>query len=509
MTLPASPDNAAASAAGVPAFMPDAAVRSILIGLMLAILLGALDQTIVSVALPRMAQELHGFELLAWVVSSYLVASTVATPIYGKLGDLFGRRLLLSVAIGTFLLASLACALAQTMPELVAARAFQGLGGGGLISIAQAIIADVVPLRERGRYQGYISGVFAVSSVAGPVVGGLLTYYLSWRWCFWINLPLGAAAFLVSRRALTALVVPAVRRPIDYAGAALLSAGLTALLIAITRSGQGVAWNSLENTELFGAAAILLVAFAFREAHAIEPIVPLQLFRIPAVALCCAVLFLGFFNLVGLSVLMPLQFQIVAGATANTAAWRLIPLSLMIPAGAFVAGRLMLASGRYRPIQSAGAAIVPIALLAIAFADVHGIILAALAMAAAGFGIGLQFPTSLVAVQNAVPPHHIGIATATTAFFRSMGGAIGISLLSSVLMGSLQAADATAPNSGELLRGMIQNALSGSDPTQRLVLEQLAMRAFRRIFEVAAGIAVIPIVLTLFVPDKTLRGRSG
>lgn len=492
--------------------MPDAAVRSIIIGLMLAILLGALDQTIVSVALPRMAQELHGFELLAWVVSSYLVASTVAAPIYGKLGDLFGRRLLLLVAITMFLLASLACALSQTMPQLVAARVLQGLGGGGLISIAQAIIADVVPLRERGRYQGHISGVFAVSSVAGPVVGGLLTHYLSWRWCFWINLPLGAAAFLVSRKALTALPVPGVRRPIDYIGAMLLSVGLTALLVAITRAGQGVAWNSPQNVELVAAATVLLVAFVFWEGRATEPIVPLRLFRIPAVALCCAVLFLAFFNLVGLSVLMPLRFQIVAGATADTAAWRLIPLSLMIPGGAFVAGRLMLSSGRYRPIQLAGSAIVPVALLAIAFADVHGIILTALAMAAAGFGIGLQFPTSLVAVQNAVPPQNIGIATATTAFFRSMGGAVGISLLSSVLMATLQAntlSTEAASTSGELLRGMIQSALSGADSTQRFALEQLAVHAFRRIFEVAACIALLPIVLTFFVPDKTLRGRSG
>ena len=282
---------------------------------MLAILLGGLDQTIVAVALPRMAQELDGFSLIAWVVSGYLVASTVVTPIYGKLGDLLGRRKLLLIAIVVFLVASVACGLAQTMPELIVARVVQGLGGGGLISISQTIIADVVPLRERGRYQGYISGIYAVASVAGPVVGGLLTHYLTWRWIFWINLPLGAAAFLVSRRALKSLPVGGVRRRIDYLGAALLVAGLTALLIPITRMGQGVAWNDAHNLALFGVAVVVLGACLFHETRTPEPIIPINLFRMPLVAACCGILFLCFFQLVSLASLSPLRFQLVAGVT--------------------------------------------------------------------------------------------------------------------------------------------------------------------------------------------------
>lgn len=508
LPTPAASAAPVAGADGAPVALSPAAVRSVIFGLMLAILLAALDQTIVSVALPRMADDLHGFELIAWVVSGYLVAATVVTPIYGKLGDLFGRRIMLGTAIALFLVASLACALAQTMPELVAARVFQGLGGGGLISISQAIIADVVSLRERGRYQGYISGVFAVASVTGPVVGGLLTHYLSWRWCFWINLPLGAAALTVSGRALKTLRVPGIRRAIDYGGALLLTIGLTTLLIGITRVGQGVAWNSDENLLLFAAAALFLWVFAYWEGRASEPIVPLHLFKLRAVSLSCLVLFLAYFNLIGMSVLMPLRFQIVGGMTADLAAWRLVPLSLMIPLGAFIAGRLMVATGRYRPVQMTGAALVPVALFGLSLVDVHSIIATGLVMALAGLGVGLQFPTSLVAVQNAVARQHLGVATAVTAFFRSMGGAIGIAILTTVLLSTLHSGESggvALPEGGAMLRSMMGSALDHVDAGTRQAMLTHATAAFHRIFLVGAAIALVPLIATYFMPDRALR----
>ncbi|MGN6389831.1 MAG: MDR family MFS transporter [Burkholderiaceae bacterium] len=480
-----------------------AEIRSIVIGLMLAILLGALDQTIVSVALPRIAQQLRDFDLLAWVVSGYLVAVAVATPIYGKIGDLVGRRATLSFAIALFLLASVACALAQSMPMLVAARILQGLGGGGLISVAQAIIADVVAPRERGRYQGYVSGMYAIASVVGPLAGGVLTHYLSWRWIFWINLPLGAAALLISRRALATLPVPRVARRIDYPGAVLLSAGLTMLLVAITRVGQGVAWAAPLNLALFGAAAIVLAAFVWHETRAPEPILPLSLFRIPTVTLCCGVLFVAFFQVIALSVLVPLQLEMATGVGADGAAVRLVPLTLAIPLGAFTGGRLMSRVGRAKPFQLAGTALVPPAVLAIALIDPRAALPATLAMIAAGFGIGLQFPTSMVAVQTAVPARHIGVATATTAFFRSLGAAIGVAILTAILLASLQehAPAGGAASGGEFLRHIADGVAKTGEAAQSI------REAFRKIFTISAAVALASFCLTLRLRDETLADR--
>jgi len=472
--------------------------RNIVVGLMLAILLGGLDQTIVAVALPKMAVDLDGFSLIAWVVSGYLVASTVVTPIYGKLGDLFGRRMLLSVAIVVFLLASILCALVHTMPELIVARVLQGLGGGGLISISQTIIADVVPLRERGRYQGYISGVFAVASVAGPVVGGLLTHYLSWRWIFWINLPLGLGAFLVSRRALKNLIVARVRRRIDYIGAALLVIGLTALLIPITRIGQGVAWNDLPNVALFVVALVILAICFVHENRTPEPIIPINLFRIPLVALCCAILFLCYVQLVSIASLSPLRFQMVAGVTADTAAWRLLPLTFMIPLGAFISGRLMLKTGRTRPQQVVGTACVPFGLLGLAFVSPVHPVATGLLMMVVGLSIGVVMPSSLVAVQNAVPRSQLGVATAGTAFSRTLGGAIGVALLSAILLASMHTGDASNAT-GNVDEAPRLSALSTTTPAE-------ANAAFEKLFIIAAAISVIAFLLALRVPDRRLDG---
>ena len=478
--------------------------RNIILGLMLAILLGGLDQTIVAVALPRMAQQLDGFSLIAWVVSGYLVASTVVTPIYGKLGDLFGRRMLLSIAIVVFLVASIGCALAQTMPQLIVARVLQGLGGGGLISISQAIIADVVPLRERGRYQGYISAVFAVASVAGPVVGGLFTHYLTWRWIFWINLPLGAAAFLVSRRALANLPVAGLRRRIDYIGAALLVVGLTTLLIPITRVGQGVAWNDAHNLALFGVAVVVLAACLFHETRTEEPIIPIHLFRMRVVAGSCAIMFLCFFQLVSLSSLSPLRFQIVAGATADNAAWRLLPLTFMIPLGAFISGRIMLMSGRTKPQQVIGTACIPFGLLGLAFVSPVHAVWTGVLMTWVGLSIGIVMPSSLVAVQNAVPRNQLGVATAGTAFSRSLGGAIGIAVLSAILLASMHGA-------GDALHPMLPAIGEGAtvDATVSSAAATAVDGAFRRLFVIAAVVASLAFLIALSMPDNRLESKAA
>jgi len=497
-----------------PSFSPTE-VRAVVIGLMLAILLGALDQTIVSVALPMMAADLHGFDLLAWVVSGYLVAVAVATPIYGKLGDLYGRRAMLSFAIGVFLVSSVACAAATSMPMLIGARILQGLGGGGLISVAQAAIADVVAPRDRGRFQGYISGAFAVASVTGPLAGGFLTEYLSWRWIFWINLPLGLAAFIISRRALMRLPVPHVKRPVDYAGALLLSLGLSLLLIGITRIGQGVSWNESVNLALFGIAVVALVVFLWQEQRAVEPIIPLTLFRIPVMGLGCGILFVAFCQIVSLSVLIPLRLQMITDAGVQGSAFQLIPLSLAIPFGAYIGGSLTTRSGRYKQVQLVGALLVPLAVAGLALMDPRMAWLGGLLMALTGIAIGLQLPTSMVAVQNAVPHRHVGIATAVTAFFRSLGAAIGIAVLMALLLAILHdkaPALAGGESGAAVIRAMVGEGgarMPNLAPEARAQLTLAVQGAFRSIFLFGAGLAAVSVLLAWRMPDDELSTETA
>lgn len=498
-----TPDTAPDVAA---AFSP-ADVRTIIIGLMLAILLGALDQTIVSVALPKMASDLQGVDLLAWVVSGYLIAVAVATPIYGKLGDLYGRRVILSSAITLFLLASVACALAPSMPFLVGARILQGLGGGGLISVAQAIIADVVAPRERGRYQGYISAAFAVASVSGPLLGGFLTSYLSWRWVFWINLPLGAAAMIISRRALIRLPIPRVKRPVDYPGAALMTAALTPLLVGITRVGQGAPWLDSLNQQLLGVTVVAAILFLWQERRAIEPLLPLAVFRNTTVSLSCAIMFIAFILIISMSVLVPLRAQMLLGAQADAAALLLLPFSLSIPLGAYLGGRLSTYTGRYKYIQFSGAACVPLALLGLVFIDVNATVANLLCVACIGVAIGVQLPTSTVAAQNAVAQRHIGIVTAIIVFCRSLGAAIGIAVLMAVLMATLHnlaPSSAGSLSGAEIIRAMVDETIGPINFTVKSEMLASAEQAFQEIFLLASAIAAMAIVLSLFLRNETL-----
>lgn len=490
-----------------PSVLSQADVRSIIIGLMLAILLGALDQTIISVSLPKMATDLQGVSLLAWVVSGYLIAMAVATPIYGKLGDIYGRRVVLSSAIILFLVASVACAMAPSMPILVGARILQGLGGGGLISVAQATIADVVSPRDRGRYQAYISGAFAVASVSGPVLGGILTTYLSWRWVFWINLPLGLAALLISRRAMTRLHVPQVKRSVDYLGAGLLTVGLTAMLLAITRSGQGAPWLDTTNQWMLAITVISLTVFTWNAQRTAEPIIPLGLFRIRTVSISCLILFIAFIELVALTVLIPLELQMLTSVGADGAAWRLIPFSLSVPFGAYVGGRLMTHWGTFKHIQLSGAVLTPTAILLIAMTNPGATLSMMVLLSLVGTGIGLQLPTSTVAVQNSVPQHHVGVATGVSAFCRSLGSAIGIAVLMALLLTWLRTGAGAMANS---LSGadIINTLISRSTGSNETNLIQIAQLSFHKVYLAAAAIASVSILLTLLLKNESLSDKA-
>lgn len=346
------------------------AVRTVLAGLMLSIFLSALDQTIVAVSLPAISADFADLDLLAWVISAYMVAMTVSMPIYGKLGDLYGRRRLMLFAIVVFTAASLLCGLAQSMGQLVLARVLQGVGAGGLMAVSQAIIGDIVPPRERGRYQGYFSSMYAIASVAGPVLGGLLTEYLSWRWVFWINLPIGLLALAISRRTLVGLPVPRRQPVIDYLGIVLMVVGLTALLLAITQIGQGAAWSDPALLGLFALAALALLLFVAQERRFREPLVPMQLFAVRAATLSWLVAFFASFQAISLTVLVPLRYQSVTGAGADSAALHLLPLVMGLPLGAYCCGRLTASLGRYKPLILLGAVLLPCGIAGLALVPV-------------------------------------------------------------------------------------------------------------------------------------------
>jgi EmrB/QacA subfamily drug resistance transporter len=483
---------------GQGARLSDTEIRAVFVGLVLAMLLAALDQNIVAVALPRIGADLQGMDMLSWVVSSYLIGSTVSTPLFGKLGDLFGRRRALSVAILIFVLGAVGCALAGSMPLLIAARTSQGIGGGAVIAVAQAAIADVVAPRERGRYQIYFSGVHVLASVAGPVVGGLLTEHLSWHWIFWLNLPLGLLALLVSRKALVRIPVPQERVLVDYPGALLLSGGLVALLAGITRIGMGVAVLAPSQLLAYAAAAGLLGAFVWQEKRAAEPLVPLSLLSIPTVRLSCFILFVAFMQLIALSVLVPMRSQMLLGAAAGEAALGLVPLTLGGPAGAYLAGRMMVRSGSTRLLQISGAGVVALCVLALGLPQLIPAAAAPVLLAVIGVGVGLQFPTSLVAIQNAVPARHVGVATATAVFSRSLGAAVGIAVLSSSLLLSL---DGEGRSGATMMRELLANA-----ETKPAALA-LASTAFDNTFLISAAIAAASFLASLFLPHGVLRSK--
>jgi EmrB/QacA subfamily drug resistance transporter len=475
---------------------PRAAIAAVLI----SILLGALDQTIVSVAVPTIAHQLGGFEWMAWVIAGYLIASTVVTPLYGKFGDLYGGRTMMSVAIVVFLVASVGCALAQSLPQLVFARVLQGIGGGGLIAMSQSVIAEIVPMRERGRFQGYIAMLWAAASVTGPVVGGVLTQYLSWPWLFWINVPFALLALVLVRRALVAKPRSGRRLTIDWAGVVLLVGGLTALLVPITRLAQGVAFHDPANLAGFALAVVMLLAFWWHEGRTAQPVLPVSLLADRTVLSCCTILFVSFFVYIALTVLVPLRLQLVAGLPVGQAGLGLMPLTLSVPFAVFISGRWMSRSARVRPLQYLGVATVPLALVALAFLHPTQVVASNLVMIALGLGFGCQNPTSVLTVQSTVPRALVGTATGLTVFFRLLGGAVGVAVLSSIMLTRLR--DVLPPGTtaagleamGSLMRGAQQ-------PPGRLAA---ADAAFRVTLLCGAAISLVSVWCARYLPDVRL-----
>lgn len=489
--------------ADTPTLLTPAQFRAAVAAVLMTILLSALDQTIVSVAVPTIARQLGGFEWMAWVISGYLIASTVVTPLYGRLSDVVGRRRVITIAILIFLVASVGCALAQNMPQLVVARILQGAGGGGLIATAQSVVADVVPLRDRGRYQSYVSIVWAVASMLGPVIGGVLTQYLSWPWIFWINLPVGAVALTLVHRSLKTLPVRHGTARVDAVGALLLLCGLTALLVPITRVGQGTRWADPVNLAGWALAVALGALFMRQQRRHADPIVPMGLFGNRTVVASIAMLFICFAIFISMSVLVPLRLQLSAGFSAADAALRLLPLTLAIPAAAFASGHFISRTGQVLPLQRAGVVGVPLALLAMGSSGPTGPVAAA-ALIVLGIGMGLQMPTTLITVQQSVPREQVGTVTALTVFFRLLGGAIGVAVLSSVVLLLLKShlpAGVTSLD-GEGLGRLLDAAHDGRGNGASDV-------AFRQVMWLSAGVSAVSLWLVTRLPDLRLHDAAA
>lgn len=477
---------------------------------MAGVLLAALDQMIVSTAMPSIARAFDDFERYPWIVTSYLLASTASMPLYGKISDLFGRRPVVLFAIGTFLLGSLLAGAAPTMTLLIVSRAIQGLGAGGLMSLAFTVISDVVPARERGRYQAMFGAVFGLASIVGPLVGGPLAGY-NWRWIFYVNLPLGLAALVLCSRVLRLVPHQRRERRIDWAGAVLLVAGVCALLLALSWGGVRYPWSSGPVVGLFVTGAVLAVAFVAGQARAAEPILPLRLFRRAAFSLGNAAGFVLGFCMFAAIVYIPLYLQIVKGSPPAESGLLMVPMMVGFIAASLLAGRLISRFGRYKwlPVSGAAATLVGLALLSGLRAETplwHSPVY----LVVIGLGLGLAMQPLVLAVQSAADPRDVGAGTSAATFFRSLGGSVGVAALGAVMTNRLSAelgAAALAGGAQGEPTSLRVDDLAGTGllagPLGAAVREAF-VDALHPVFLVAAGAAVLAVALTLAMPDRAL-----
>ena len=498
--------SASASAVARPA--ASTRVGPVFGALMLVMLMASLDSTIVSTALPTIAGDLGGIDKLFWVVTAYLLTSTITTPVAGKLGDMYGRKLVLQVALIVFLTGSALCGLSRDMTELIAFRGLQGLGGGALMVSTQAVIGDVVSPRERGRYSGLMGAVFGISTVLGPLLGGLFVDHLSWQWIFYVNVPIGIAAFVVLQ---IVLATPALRvkRQIDYPGMALLAGGLTSIVLYTSLGGSTYPWWSWQMILLLVASVVLTIAFVVAERRAKEPTVPLALFRNRVFTVSSIVGFIVGMALFGSVTYIPLYLQVVRGSSPTRSGLQLLPLMAGVLIASIGSGQLISRFGRYKlfPIVGTGLMVVGLLLLS-RLTPGTSIVLADLYLLVLGFGLGFVMQVLILAVQNAADYRDLGVATASATLFRSMGGTIGVPIFGAIFTNQFasQLASRLPPGAaGELPSHLGPGQIGQLPPSIRDPYIDAYAAALHPVFLIAAFVAVAAFAFIWLLEERPLR----